>query len=569
MSLIGTCSDCGTGGVSLRYKPEVPINEQSRPSICDRCRDFREEQATHYVPCEECGDRLPSERAHSLDVTAEDEYYPKFIHFCPACAPDETDDEPELATDGGTELGVPCDVDDCDSRIVGLDDGWEFSRGTVCQDCIDYQSRHGHWPDESVDICAECRIDDGMIPHECEESSADRVLIEPGTTCDYCGFEAAVTDGGQPAEDGQAVKHDDPTKRVLIPHESGTGTCYHAIGGCGGHLVTSTTATAEELVTGLGLRPCQSAACLNANIPEYDRCDGCAKPVFGAEPHADGVGRYCPACRAFLDEHPSPSHDQYELRRPSKLVPDGGEEVGRATNHCVDLFAGLGGFSAAFEDSEDWTVTTVDFNPEFDPDLCVDILELQPSDLSDADVVLASPDCKDFSVACITDKWHYDEESRPKHLPEKPGIAHSVKLVFRALWLVQELDPEWWFMENPKGMLQKFIGEPQGTVHYCQYGSDFMKPTQLWGRHPPSMTYRQCARRSDCHVSNAREVNTFRDASRTRAVDSSNSAERAKVPYELSEAILEAVENPDSRYESEVRQRPPTHQPGLREVLQQ
>jgi len=101
MSLIGTCSDCGTGGVSLRYKPEVPINEQSRPSICDRCRDFREEQATHYVPCEECGDRLPSERAHSLDVTAEDEYYPEFIHFCPSCRPEANDDDADLMADGG------------------------------------------------------------------------------------------------------------------------------------------------------------------------------------------------------------------------------------------------------------------------------------------------------------------------------------------------------------------------------------------------------------------------------------------------------------------------------------
>ena len=105
MSLIGTCSDCGTSGVSLRYKPGVSVNEQSRPSVCDRCRDFREEQATHYVPCEECGDRVPSERAHSLDVTAEDEYYPEFIHFCPACATETNDDDGELVTDGGEEVG--------------------------------------------------------------------------------------------------------------------------------------------------------------------------------------------------------------------------------------------------------------------------------------------------------------------------------------------------------------------------------------------------------------------------------------------------------------------------------
>ncbi|SEH60679.1 hypothetical protein SAMN05192561_11227 [Halopenitus malekzadehii] len=71
-----------------------------------------------------------------------------------------------------------------------------MSRGIVCQDCIDHDDRHGHWPDESVDICIECRIDDGMIDHNCEESAADRVLLEPGSSCDYCEFEAPVTDGG-------------------------------------------------------------------------------------------------------------------------------------------------------------------------------------------------------------------------------------------------------------------------------------------------------------------------------------------------------------------------------------
>lgn len=94
------------------------------------------------------------------------------------------------------EIGVLCAVDECDERIVGLEDGWDLGRGTTCQDCIDYHDRHGHWPDESAEICAECRIDDGMVPHDCEESFADRVLLKPGSECDNCGFEAPITDGG-------------------------------------------------------------------------------------------------------------------------------------------------------------------------------------------------------------------------------------------------------------------------------------------------------------------------------------------------------------------------------------
>lgn len=217
---------------------------------------------------------------------------------------------------------------------------------------------------------------------------------------------------------------------------------------------------------------------------------------------------------------------------------------------CLDLFSGLGGrrdeeggFSGAFQNADGWEVVTVDFNDEFSPDICADVLELGPKDLPESDVVLMSPPCPDFSVACITDKWDHDPNRTPAHLPEKASVAGSVQIVFHALWLVQELQPDWWFMENPQGMLRKFIGDPSGQVHYCQYGEDFKKPTDLWGDHPP-MEYRTCPGRRRCHhVSNPREVNEFRDESRARAVDSSNSAERAKIPQELSAAILDAVED--------------------------
>jgi len=215
---------------------------------------------------------------------------------------------------------------------------------------------------------------------------------------------------------------------------------------------------------------------------------------------------------------------------------------------CLDLFSGLGGFSQAFEDADGWEVVTVDVEPDFDPDICTDIMELAAEDLPDTDLVLASPPCERFSIACTDSIWDHSLERQPNHLPEKADVADHIGYVFRAMWLIQELQPNYWYMENPQGMLRTWIGEPVAQVHYCQYGSDFNKPTDLWGHHPP-MEYRHCPGNPACgHVSNPREVNTFRDKSRTRAVDPSNSPERAKVPYELSDAIRiaveEAIENP-------------------------
>jgi len=98
------------------------------------------------------------------------------------------DDPADLMTDGGTDtLGVPCDVETCEETVVGLDDGYEFDRGTVCHSCVEFHDRHGHWPDEDVEICVECRIDQGKIRHDCEEAWSDYIIMEPDTECDVCG----------------------------------------------------------------------------------------------------------------------------------------------------------------------------------------------------------------------------------------------------------------------------------------------------------------------------------------------------------------------------------------------
>jgi len=204
------------------------------------------------------------------------------------------------------------------------------------------------------------------------------------------------------------------------------------------------------------------------------------------------------------------------------------------TKVCLDLFSGLGGFSAAFEESPEWDVVTVDIEERFNPDIQADVMELRPGDLPDADVILASPPCNCFSKAAA---W---QEHWVGDAPQTDAARESVALAFHTVGLIRALAPEYWFVENPEGHLRKFLGRPTGSVTYCQYGTDYMKPTDLWGRHPP-MTYRRCRNGDDCHNSKPRRREAGDDCHPGTELPR-DPAERAKVPYELSEAILDAVE---------------------------
>lgn len=213
-------------------------------------------------------------------------------------------------------------------------------------------------------------------------------------------------------------------------------------------------------------------------------------------------------------------------------------------NLCIDLFSGTNSFSAAFEKSREWDVVTVDLNPddldEIQPDIQADVRDLSADDF-DIDgyenvVVLASPPCKAFSLAAA--HHHMDENVEPK----TDFGEMSIDLVEKTIDLCKSLSPDFWFLENPMGGMRRVmrqkdfgLGEPTGTITWCQYGANRMKKTDLWGDHPESLVYRCCSNGEDCHASAPRGSKTG-----TQGIDSS--VKRAAIPFGVSLAILEAVE---------------------------
>jgi len=204
------------------------------------------------------------------------------------------------------------------------------------------------------------------------------------------------------------------------------------------------------------------------------------------------------------------------------------------TNTVIDLFAGLGGFSQAFEQHPDWEVVTVEIQERFKPDIQADVLDLRLGDLPDADVILASPPCTTLSIAGNHTDHYVDGE------PHSEEAKEHVALAYHTVGLIRAKSPDYWFLENPRGRMRRYLGKPTGEITLCPYGYDWQKPTDLWGEHPPSMEYRTCPKGADCHAAGPSGFDSDEETTHER-----DPAERAKLPAQLSQDILQAVENPE------------------------
>jgi len=185
---------------------------------------------------------------------------------------------------------------------------------------------------------------------------------------------------------------------------------------------------------------------------------------------------------------------------------------------CVDLYSGLGGWSQAFVE-RGWKVLTVDIEPEFKPHICKDILDLDSSILPrNPTVILASPPCQKFSVNAISLNWK-------KRTIKDNGVVTAIGLVAKALDIIMKLQPLYWIIENPRGMLRNVLGKPKVETYFRSWGAPNLKPTDLWGIMPDIKWPKP-------------EPGWEKNG--TRKID--NAALAAKIPYDLSLAICEGIE---------------------------
>jgi len=206
----------------------------------------------------------------------------------------------------------------------------------------------------------------------------------------------------------------------------------------------------------------------------------------------------------------------------------------------VDLFCGCGGFSLGFDylDQEfeliygldNWEAACKSYRANFpyvDVD-CRDALEVKPSEIPKADIVIGGPPCQDFTIARA--KW------RGKYTP--PPRTFDTKLVEWFLEVIDQLKPQAWIMENVPPVAQflnsKYkkqifkmsdYGIPQirKRLFYGQYNDPEKSPTEIrfptvlgsehkggWDYRPPNLGQRLGAVfRRRCLLVEAKLVQTF------------------------------------------------------------
>lgn len=207
----------------------------------------------------------------------------------------------------------------------------------------------------------------------------------------------------------------------------------------------------------------------------------------------------------------------------------------------LDLFCGTKSIANAFE-ARGHEVYTVDWDKQFNPTLCADIGTLTAQDIINLcggvpDVIHASPDCTTFSIAAISHHRRKNPETGNLD-PVSEYAKFCDKVDMHVIQLIKELNPKFYFIENPRGGMRKMswmYGIPRYTVTYCQYGDTRMKPTDIWTNHPSPNFKPMCKNGDSCHVAAPR-------GARTGTQGLKGSKQRSVIPKQLCDHIVDICE---------------------------
>ena len=204
----------------------------------------------------------------------------------------------------------------------------------------------------------------------------------------------------------------------------------------------------------------------------------------------------------------------------------------------LELFAGTRSIGKAFERAGH-EVYSIEWDKNFeDIDWYEDIGKITAQDIIERfgkpDVIWASFDCATFSIAAIS--HHRRKNLETGNLDPVSDYAKFCDRVDQnVLKLIKDLNPTYYWIENPVGGLRKMTWMQdipyRYTTTYCQWGEKRMKPTDLFTNYPNAY-FPRCKNGDPCHESAPR-------GSKTGTQGLKGSKERSRIPDALCDYIVE------------------------------
>jgi hypothetical protein len=95
--------------------------------------------------------------------------------------------------------------------------------------------------------------------------------------------------------------------------------------------------------------------------------------------------------------------------------------------------------------------------------------------------ILAAPPCTEFSYA-----KHFHGHGNYQH-----DFVSGLEIVSACMRIILTARPQWWSLENPKGYLSRWLGEPKYIFEPWYFGDIYQKRTCLWGdfTHPEQRVF--------------------------------------------------------------------------------
>jgi len=206
----------------------------------------------------------------------------------------------------------------------------------------------------------------------------------------------------------------------------------------------------------------------------------------------------------------------------------------------IELFCGYGNMSRAFKAHgfSTWKTDNRKRKGVCEPDLRKNVLQLSSSDIpfKKVHVLWASLPCDVWSYASGDFHWHIDGT------PKTEKCMEHIEILKKTLELIDEIRPDIFFIENPRGRLRHFLPfmmwlikhhAVTKTLTMSSYGFPTTKPTNIF------TTARDIS---------FKELDRFgRGAKVSAKLNNISKGQKQKIPRPLAEEIAKEMKNLDMR----------------------